>query len=452
VNAATSSLPAELSRWIEDTTGGALIRATRLPGGNRREAWAIDVARDGVAEQLFLRYDPVDPTLTGDVFTIPREAAFYEALKGSGVAIPAIRALHPTLQAMLTARVSGASDYVRIADVEDKRAIARDFMRHLARLHALDAGRFTQRFPAADRPIPKLIADEIAIWNDLYRQTGRTDPLIAFGLDWLTRNIPNVDAPPRIVHGDAGPGNFLFEDGRVTALLDWELAHFGDPIEDLAWLSMRTTLEPFPDFVEALREYERASGAGIDRDRLRYLRVLVQWRIVIIRHRNAGEDPANSLISRAINRRLLVEAIAGAERIALPRYAPLSAPAGANEALYDTTLGWLRDTIAPAINDPFARAKAKSAARIVKYLKLADRLGPAIVKAEVDDLAALLGHTPATLDEGRDALATRIADGDADAAVLLPYFARHVGRDTQLMEDALGALAWRPFPPIGEES
>lgn len=446
-----NAITPEIHRWIAATSGGEIVSAKRLPGGNRREAVAVDVSVNGQLQELFLRYDPVDPKLSGDYFTISRESTFYSALKGTGVSIPAIIGVHPQLQAMLTERVRGRSAYAKIADVEEKTRISLDFMRHLARLHALDVELITSRFPDAKKSIAELIAAEIDTWNGLYRQTGTQDPLIEFGLVWLRQHLPHVDEPASVVHGDAGPGNFLFESGAVTALLDWELAHLGDPIEDLAWLSMRTVLEPFPDFARCLQEYEGAVHRRVDRDRLRYHRVFVQWRIAIIRHRNAGEDAANSLISRTLNRRLLVEAIVAASNQPAQEYTRVRAPDGPHDAFYGAALDSLRNIIAPTISDPYVMGKAKSVARIVKYLQQCATLGPAIATAESDDLARILGHAISSIDAAQAELAERIQSGRIHYAILLAYFAQHVGRDTQLMENGLGALAWRPFPSIEDK-
>ena len=90
------------------------------------------------------------------------------------------------------------------------------------------------------------------------------DPALAFALRWLRRNVPAYDGPPVLVQGDTGPGNFMYADGRVIAVVDWELAHLGDPMDDIAWLSLRATQEPFTDFPARLREYEELSGNAID--------------------------------------------------------------------------------------------------------------------------------------------------------------------------------------------
>src|SRR3546814_11453287 len=83
-------------------------------------------------------------------------------------------------------------------------------------------------------------------------------------------------AAPVIVHGDAGPGNFLYKGNRVTALLDWELVHYGDPMADLAMLCLRMLFQGFVPLPQAFAAYEAAGGHRVDLARLRYWRLLFQ--------------------------------------------------------------------------------------------------------------------------------------------------------------------------------
>jgi aminoglycoside phosphotransferase (APT) family kinase protein len=73
-----------------------------------------------------------------------------------------------------------------------------------------------------------------------------------------------------LVQGVTGPGNFMYAGGRVVAVVDWELAHLGDPMDDIAWLTLRATQEPFPDLPARVGEYEALSGHAIDEPRVRY--------------------------------------------------------------------------------------------------------------------------------------------------------------------------------------
>jgi len=73
------------------------------------------------------------------------------------------------------------------------------------------------------------------------------------------------------VQGDTGPGNFIYGDGSVLAVVDWELAHLGDPMDDIAWLSLRAVQEPFTHLPDRLAEYEQLTGNTIDETRVHHM-------------------------------------------------------------------------------------------------------------------------------------------------------------------------------------
>lgn len=443
----------DLTSWIEETTGGELAHLERLPGGNRRMAWTVDVRRsDGSTWELFLRCDDETTEQQDDPFTLWREAAVYDSLSSTRIRIPALVGVHPHRQAMLTERVPGSAVYHEVASTDEGERIAHDLMACLAELHTLEVpDGFPGLSPSA--PIHAHVLDHLATWERLYRATQRPDPLVEVALRWLQDSCPEVAAPATVVHGDTGPGNFLFADGRVTALVDWELSHLGDPLEDLAWLSMRSVFEPVPEFPALLQHYGRMVGASVDLDRLRYHRVAVQARVAIIRHRADGDptprgDVANGLLSRAVNRRLLVEALSDAVGIAAPRVEPADGADTDGTWLYDAALQTLRDQVLPATGDPLGRARTKSVARILKLLRERDRTGALVRERERDSLQRLLGDPSVEVEDGRHRLASAIRDGRYDLDVLLPHFAMIVADETTLMRGSLGALADRHLPTL----
>ena len=72
-----------------------------------------------------------------------------------------------------------------------------------------------------------------------------------------------------------GPGNFLHQDGRITGIVDWEVAHYGDPMEDLAAIAVRDMATPVGSLSLRLHEYEQSCGIEVDLDRIHYYRALV---------------------------------------------------------------------------------------------------------------------------------------------------------------------------------
>src|SRR3546814_4452428 len=88
--------------------------------------------------------------------------------------------------------------------------------------------------------------------------------MMEWALRWVSRNVPQDRSRTCLLHGD--PGQFLFEEGRVTTLYDFEATHIGDPLHDLAALRLRHPTEPLgagPHHM--VRHYARITGMVIDR-------------------------------------------------------------------------------------------------------------------------------------------------------------------------------------------
>lgn len=150
-------------------------------------------------------------------------------------------------------------------------------------------GAIHRRDPAAIPGLAKPAADEA--WRvrlDHWRTAAEADavgpePILWAGFRWLERNPPPPAQAVTIVHGDYRSGNFLVDDdGRIGAVVDWEMVHLGDPLEDLAWamdpLWAHGTDRPAGTIPEAaaIAAWERSSGLVADRVALRWWRVFAQ--------------------------------------------------------------------------------------------------------------------------------------------------------------------------------
>lgn len=447
--AADDTEETRLFAWVEQVVGGTIRSSAQTSGGNRARSWAIDVAQPGGGlAEVFLRYSPPRPPGV-EPYTTHREAQVYRAIAGLDIRAPRLIAEHPQIQAILTDRAHGIAEFRHSKDAAAKQAIVAEFMTDLAKLHAhptdgvaLDGGGHGPR-------IVDHVRAELAIWRAMYDETGRPDALLDLAFRWLDENLPDPDGPVVLVHGDAGPGNFLFENGHLTAIIDWELAHLGDPMEDLAWFSMRCVMEPVPDFHASLAAYERAAGQAIDRSRILYHRVLVSTRVVVIRHRNVTGEYAHAIVSRALNRRLLVEALADADGVAVRWPAPIAVPATDRGPMFAAVLDDLRDVIVARSTDRQVIARAKSAAKVLKYLEAWDRLGGAVEAAERAALEGLLGVSD--LEQARLALVSAVRSGGLGFADALEFFAGQASRDAQLASGASGGIAARHYPALAPE-
>jgi aminoglycoside phosphotransferase (APT) family kinase protein len=124
----------------------------------------------------------------------------------------------------------------------------------------------------------------------LLERLGEPHPAFELGFRWLEATRPTT-SKVAVVHGDFRLGNLLVDPSGLRAVLDWELAHLGDPLEDLGWFCVRAWRfgSPLPAGGVATREelvraYESAAGTTVDLDALRWWEVLgtLKWGVICI--------------------------------------------------------------------------------------------------------------------------------------------------------------------------
>lgn len=438
----------ELFRWAGTVLGGPVVDWHQISGGNRYQSFAVSSRdEDGKERRYYLRYQ-LPRSASVEPYTVLREVNFYRMLEESGVPAARLIAVNTDFPAILLEHVEGIAEYRRLVNVGERETIAMEFTDALAKLHSmpLDLG----IFPDAARrtTLAKCAAAEIADWKAMYDEVAIRDPLIETSLRWLDANVPEADGTPVLVHGDAGPGNFLFRDGHLSALIDWEFAHPGDGHDDLAWFSMRCVMEPVPDFAACLRRYEAKSGRNLDVRRLRFYQVLVSTRVLIVRHRNVSGEHGNSIVSKALNRRLLTTALATANDIALPAFALPDIPPTDRTELYDFVIASLRDDISGRSDDNHIIASSKNVAKTIKFLREIDRFGPVLERKEMALLKDVLRKEPASKQGGYLELSTRASTGEIPFETLLRVFTEAAHCDAMLAASASGGIANRTWPDI----
>jgi aminoglycoside phosphotransferase (APT) family kinase protein len=175
---------------------------------------------------------------------------------------------------------------------EERAALGPQVVRTLAALHAVDWRARGLAFLAVPGPGRGAAARELARWEDRIRASGLpADPAVTAALVWLRAHVPSCEEIT-LVHGDYRLGNFLVErDGarsRLTGVLDWEMVHLGDPLEDLAWCASplwragteyASALLPPHELAAA---YGAAAGRAVDPERLRFYDVLALVKMIAI--------------------------------------------------------------------------------------------------------------------------------------------------------------------------
>jgi aminoglycoside phosphotransferase (APT) family kinase protein len=166
--------------------------------------------------------------------------------------------------------------------------VTRQHAEILAKIHAFDIGAVA----SLDRPTSAAAsaAHEIARWERTMRDdTLEPQPTFELAFSWLKRHMPPPPARLSLVHGDYRTGNFLVDQTGVTGVLDWEMAHAGDPIEDIGWLCMKSWRLARDERIggictrdEFIELYEGAGGAKVDRDALKFWEVFSNVKFAII--------------------------------------------------------------------------------------------------------------------------------------------------------------------------
>ena len=238
----------------------------RLSGGANMESWRFS-AGDAVC---VLRRAPSLEMMAGRPMDHAGEAALIRAARAAGVMAPEVLVeLEPgdgIGSGYVMRAISGSPDpNLFLAEADPALGIA-DIARELVATHSTEP---------AGLPVP--VMDTAAALGELrqrFLSYGGDRPILALALRWLAGSIP-PPVTPRLVHGDFRLGNLMFEHGRLTGVLDWELAHLGDPHEDLAFGCMTVWRFSRPDrpgyglttVAELARAYEAAGGERFDPER-----------------------------------------------------------------------------------------------------------------------------------------------------------------------------------------
>lgn len=437
-------------RWIERLTGGTVTRFERTPGGASRGTWLVDVTHaDGRVEELVVRRDLGDGPLSKTDISLAREATLYRALNGTDVALPGLLAIAPDGQALLMRRVAGSPD-LATCPPEVVPEVANSFVEELARLHRVD--------PASlDLPgfgVPASTADhalvDLDLWEGIFRgRVRRPAPLIRYAFRWLRAHPPAEVARTVVCHGDVGPGNFLFQQGRVTALLDWEFAHLGDAMDDIAWLTIRG--QGFGDSPAVLRHYSAASGIAVNPSSVRYYQVLVLVRMAVacmaaLDGRQGNMNSAvyfNLLPSLEVRIPPLIAELLGADlESAVPA---ADVPATELEVL-DAIESDISTAIGVLASEPALAVRLQGSLSLLGHVRAERLLGDAVERESLDDAATILGSRPGSWSAASRALDQFVEESGGDELALLRFFARQTRRQLRLWPAALARSA--PLPPV----
>lgn len=306
VGAALAALAPRLSPGATQASG-----VRRLSGGASQETWAFEIADGTLPGRFILRRAPSAVWKSDMSIDLETEAELMRLAGGAGVPSPQVR--HVLVpgdglgKGFVMGFVEGETLGQKILRDPALDAIRPDLARQcgatMAAIHRIDATH-----------VPGLslstAGQQLQGLAQAHEAGGWVRPVFDLALRWLAERCPNAGETATLVHGDFRNGNLIIGPDGIRAVLDWELAHLGDPMEDLGWICVNSWRfgaidHPVGGFGtrEALfAAYETAGGAPVNPDRVRFWQALgtLRWGIICADSANRflrGDDPA---IERAV--------------------------------------------------------------------------------------------------------------------------------------------------------
>jgi len=428
----------EMVRWVERTLGGRVVRSERQ--ARWRPAYFLDLERAGETLPLYFRGDR--GATDHGVYPLEHEMRVLQVLERNGIPVPHVHDFCEQPRGILMERSPGRHNLATAESDEERVAVLDEFIDILARMHQIDLSEFEAIGLSRPRSAEQLGLADLDHWERAYRRLKRRpEPMIEFTLRWLRRNVPQGRSRAVLLQADCG--QFLFEKGRVTALLDFELAYIGDPMADFAGLRNRTLSEPLGDLRRALKRYTDRTGDPVDLRALDYHTVRFGLATPMSVSHVIADPPAGTALMQyqawyAIYGRLCLEVMAHALGVELDP-PPLPAPEPTRASPAHRALGSLLD--AGEDRDPFRAFQIANAKRLAVWTSRADLYGAALEAQDLDDAGALLGRRPRSWSEADESLEKLIAGaGPESDAALVRYFQRRFVRHEFLLRGALEEL------------
>ena len=430
---------ATVCEWVEKHMSGKVVACERQ--ARWRPAYFLELEKDGERSALYFRGDR--GVSDSSQYALEHEMACLQVLEAGGIPVPHVFGFCEQPRGILMERSPGRADLSTAVDAAEERAVQRHYMELLARIHALDVQPFLDAGLTAPANPERLALTDLPIWEKAYRTAKvRPEPLIEFTLQWLQRNLPEPSSSACFVCGDSG--QFLFDEGRVTAVIDLELAHLGDPAEDLGALRCRDLSEPLGDLRHAVADYEEFGGRPVDPFLLdfhtvRFALTTPLATLPVLAQARPGVDLIQYLCWFHVYSRAPMEVIAHGRGIDLQPPDLPSGEANRHSPIFEDLSLRLRPHVEETSFDDYAE---QIAYRTAVYLERLNRYRPALAADDIADVNALLGASYASTERADAALETWILAADAGAdADLVRLLHRRCLREAVLLEPVLAEFS-----------
>ncbi len=269
-----------------------ITNLARLSGGASQEMWSFTATLEDGPAELIVRRIPGggDEELSATSIPKAHEAALLRAAHEGGVPVPKVICVFSPEDGLgpgyVMNRLEGETIARKIlrdeAFAQARTVLADQCGAAMARIHAVPA----EGLPDLARQDARA---QLGALRDLYDTFDDPHPVFELAFRFLDDNAPDI-AAPCLVHGDFRNGNIMVNEAGLVAVLDWELSHFGDPMEDLGWICVNSwrfgqldnPVGGFGSYEDLFAGYERESGHSVDPKRVHYWEVFgtLRWGVI----------------------------------------------------------------------------------------------------------------------------------------------------------------------------
>lgn len=407
-----------------------------------RPSWFADVETAAGMKKVYVRGDR-----QSDVVPFPelkREADILRVLGEQGIPAPEIYGMCDDPVAIIMEASPGTRDVINARSDEERRSVARQYIEALVKMHRLPLAPFEEIGIEAPEGAEEIALAGVKAYMPLYQKNKVSpEPLIEFSLKWLRDNVPQQRTRASFIAFDAG--QFLFSEGQITALYDFEFAMIGDAMTDIATMAMRHSYEPTGDAISSLiAHYEAVSGEPVDTAVVRYHHAVFATVACMqfagaIKNPKPG-DPHDVYMEWDIAlRKTLINALSKNLGVALTEPQALTTVENKTSSLNTMLLDSGRQL--PA-DTPLQQAAVSAHQRLLEYNEAMQRCGGELDKWAEQEARAFVGEcgSPGELDEKLEAYVQQA--GPEDYGPLLQYFSRQLARRMQATANiAIGVSA-----------
>ena len=239
--------------WIEKNVGGTVERCERQP--RWRGGWWVDLRRGGKLTRLYVREERQEDY---PPWPLEHEAAVLQLLEKHGIPVPHIYGICADPHASVMDRLPGQDNFATLKE-EERLSVLNHFAEVVAKMHAIPPEELVKigvKMPESDED--RSLAC-FGICEQMYlKGKKRPEPRVEFLRRWVRRNIPRHRKKVSVIAVDSG--QFLFENGKVTGLFDFEYGCLGDPMIDLAFIPLRLSMHNAGDLRPFFKRYAQLTG------------------------------------------------------------------------------------------------------------------------------------------------------------------------------------------------